>query len=168
MCGGGGGGKLGFLPLFLLAKDLDGVLELREPCSFCVNVLPSDFSTLSFYLPSCDNLLFLMEPLDLLLNSSQLYLFCDFIFGGFVLPIFNLELLNLYIFLDDLNWRRCPWRRLVGAPPLVWVELAPPAFWLDPAAVVEVLLLLARCCNSTSRMSPKATCSRPLAMVERF
>jgi hypothetical protein len=58
------------LPLFLLVKDFDGVLELRESCSFSVDVLPSGFSTLSCYLPSCDGLLFLMEPLNLLLNSG--------------------------------------------------------------------------------------------------
>jgi hypothetical protein len=53
-------------------------------------------------------------------------------------------------------------------PPLVWVEMAaPPAFWLDHAAVVEALLL-AGCRNLTSQMSPKAMCSRPSAMVERF
>jgi hypothetical protein len=44
---------------------------------------------------------------------------------------------------------------------------APPAFWLDHAAVVEALLL-AGCCNLTSQMSPKAMCSRPSAIVERF
>jgi hypothetical protein len=52
-------------------------------------------------------------------------------------------------------------------PPLVWVELAPPTFWLDPAAVVETLLLVGYC-NSTSGMLPKAACSRPSVMVERF
>jgi hypothetical protein len=58
------------LPLFLLAKDLDGVLELHESCSFSINGLPSGFSTLSEGLPSYDSFLFLMEALDLLLNSS--------------------------------------------------------------------------------------------------
>jgi hypothetical protein len=32
------------------------------------------------------------------------------------------------------------WGDWCGAPLLVWVELAPPSFLLDPAAVVDVLL----------------------------
>jgi hypothetical protein len=47
------------------------------------------------------------------------------------------------------------------------VELVPPRLWLDPGAVVEVLLL-AGCCNSTFGTSSKAACSSPSAMVERF
>jgi hypothetical protein len=39
--------KQRLLPLFLLMEDLDCVLELREPCSFSVKVLPSGFGTLS-------------------------------------------------------------------------------------------------------------------------
>jgi hypothetical protein len=56
------------LPLLLLVKDLDGVLELFESCPFSVNVLPSGFITLSYCLPSCDGFLFLTGPLNLLLN----------------------------------------------------------------------------------------------------
>jgi hypothetical protein len=58
------------LPLFMLAKDLDGVLELHECCSFSIDVLSSGFGTLSCDLPSCDSFLFLTEPLDLLLNPG--------------------------------------------------------------------------------------------------
>jgi hypothetical protein len=36
------------LPLLLLAKDLDSVLELRESCSFSVNTLPSGFDALNY------------------------------------------------------------------------------------------------------------------------
>jgi hypothetical protein len=53
------------------------------------------------------------------------------------------------------------------ASPLVWVELAPSAFWLDLAVVVETLLLVGYC-NSTSGISLKAACSKPSIMVERF
>jgi hypothetical protein len=53
-----------------------------------------------------------------------------------------------------------------GAPSLVWVELAPSMFLLDPAAVVEVLLAGSR--TSTFVMSPKVGCSKPLEMVERI
>jgi hypothetical protein len=56
------------LPLLLLVKDLNVVLELRESCPFSINVLSSGFGTLSCYLPSCDDILFLTEPLNLLLN----------------------------------------------------------------------------------------------------
>jgi hypothetical protein len=49
------------------------------------------------------------------------------------------------------------------APPLVWVELAPPVFWLDPAAMVGVLL--AGRSTWTSGISPKVGCSEPLVMV---
>jgi hypothetical protein len=52
-----------------------------------------------------------------------------------------------------------------GAPPLVWVELAPPRFWRDPAAAVD---MLAGWCSWTSGMSPKDGCSEPSAMVERI
>jgi hypothetical protein len=57
------------LPMFVLTKDVNGVLELHESCPFSVYALPSGFGTLSYSLPSCDNFLFLTETLDLLLNS---------------------------------------------------------------------------------------------------
>jgi hypothetical protein len=38
------------LPLLLLAKDVDGVVELHISCSFSDYMLPSSFSTLSCYL----------------------------------------------------------------------------------------------------------------------
>jgi hypothetical protein len=60
------------LPLLLLVKDLNGVLELRESCSFSVNVLSFGFDTLRCCLPPCDAFLFLTEPLHLLLDSGQL------------------------------------------------------------------------------------------------
>jgi hypothetical protein len=52
-----------------------------------------------------------------------------------------------------------------GAPPLVWVELLPLAFWLDLAAAVEALL--DGCDTSTSGMSPKVGNFKPSVMVER-
>jgi hypothetical protein len=57
--------------------------------------------------------------------------------------------------------RRGDWCR---APPLVWVELAPLLFWLEPAAVVD---MLAGWCSWTSRMSLKVERSEPSAMAER-
>jgi hypothetical protein len=62
--------KQRLLPLFLLANDFNGILELHEFFSFSVEVLPSGFNALSCYLLPCDDFLFLMEPLNLLLDSS--------------------------------------------------------------------------------------------------
>jgi hypothetical protein len=58
------------LPLLLLVRDLDGVLELSKSCHLHVNVLPSGFGTLSCCLPFCDGFLLLIEPLNLLLNPG--------------------------------------------------------------------------------------------------
>jgi hypothetical protein len=68
------------LTLFLLAKDIKNTLELHKSCPFSVNVLPSSFGTLSCYVPSGDGFLFLTEPFNLLMNSSELYLFYNFLF----------------------------------------------------------------------------------------
>jgi hypothetical protein len=56
--------------LLPLVKDLDGVLQLHESCPFSVKALPFGFGTVSCCLSSCDNFLFLMEPLNLLLNPD--------------------------------------------------------------------------------------------------
>jgi hypothetical protein len=58
------------LHLFLLVKDLDAILELREPCSLSVYMLPSGFNALSYILSSSDNFLFLMESHNLLLSPG--------------------------------------------------------------------------------------------------
>jgi hypothetical protein len=50
-----------------------------------------------------------------------------------------------------------------GAPPLVWVELVPPPFWLEPIVVVDMLVG----CNWISRMLSKVGCSVTLVMVGR-
>jgi hypothetical protein len=52
-------------------------------------------------------------------------------------------------------------------PPLVWVEPAPPMFFLDPVGAVDALLLVA-CYNSTSLVSVKAICPRPSMIPGRF
>jgi hypothetical protein len=44
--------------------------------------------------------------------------------------------------------------------------MVPPTFFLDPGAVVEVLL--ARLSTLISGMSPKVRCSEPSMMVERI
>jgi hypothetical protein len=96
--------------MFVLVKDLNVVLELRETCSLYVYVLPSGFGTLSCGLSVSDSFLFWMEPFNLLLNYGLFCLFRCFIFECFIFPIFHLNLLDLHINLDDLNRLRCPWR----------------------------------------------------------
>jgi hypothetical protein len=54
-----------------------------------------------------------------------------------------------------------------GRLHFVWVELEPPALWLDPAAVMDAMLSVA-CCNSTSEISPKVVCSKPSMILGRF
>jgi hypothetical protein len=50
-----------------------------------------------------------------------------------------------------------------GAPLLVWVELVPPSFWLEPAAVVDMLAG----CSWISVMLSKDGCSTASTMVGR-
>jgi hypothetical protein len=97
--------KWRLMPLFLLVKNVNGVPELLEYCPFSINILSSGFGVLSYYMPSSDGFLFLTEPFNLLMNSSVLFLFCGFVFRGFVLPILNLEVLEFCVLLDYLNWR---------------------------------------------------------------
>jgi hypothetical protein len=65
-------------------------------------VLPSGFGLLGHCLPPYDDFLFLAELLDFLLDPSQLFLLCSFIFEDFIFPVFYLDLLKLNIALDDL------------------------------------------------------------------
>jgi hypothetical protein len=59
--------------------------------------------TLSCYLPPHDGFLFLMEPLNFLLDLDQLFfLFCRFIFISFFIPVLHLDLIKLGISLNDL------------------------------------------------------------------
>jgi hypothetical protein len=50
-----------------------------------------------------------------------------------------------------------------GAPSLVWVELVPPTFWLEPAAMVDML----SCCSWIFGMLSKVACSAASVMVGR-
>jgi hypothetical protein len=47
---------------------------------------------------------------------------------------------------------------------LVWVELVPPPFWLDPIAAVDIVV---GWCSWSSGMSPKVGCSDPSVKVDR-
>jgi hypothetical protein len=69
-------------------------------------VLPPGFDALDGLLPH-DGFLFLVEPLDLLLDSEQLLLLSSFIIGCFFLLVLQLDLLELDVSLDDLYWPRC-------------------------------------------------------------
>jgi hypothetical protein len=86
----------GLLPLLQLAKDLNAILELCEPCSLSIYMLPSGFGALSCGLSASDGFLFLIKPFYLLLNPSLLCFYCSFIF-----PIFILNLFELCISLDE-------------------------------------------------------------------
>jgi hypothetical protein len=102
-------------------------------------MLPMSLDALSDGLPSHDGFLFLLETLYFLLNPGQLLFWCSFIFFSFIAPILHLDLVELSVTLDILYWWEHPWGDWKGSPPLVWVELVPPPFWLDPAAVVDIV-----------------------------
>jgi hypothetical protein len=95
--------KRRLLPLLLMADDLNIILEFCKPFLLPINVLPPGFSALGRCLSSHDGFLFLTEPLNLLLDSEQL-LFSSLISGGFFLLVLQLDLFELHVFLDDLNW----------------------------------------------------------------
>jgi hypothetical protein len=54
----------------LLTKNIQVVLDLCEPHSLSVDVLPMSFDVLHYDLPSQNRFLFLSKPLDLLLDSG--------------------------------------------------------------------------------------------------
>jgi hypothetical protein len=54
----------------LLTEDVQVILHLYEPRSLYVDVLSMIFSALHHGLPSHNGFLFLLEPLDLLLDSG--------------------------------------------------------------------------------------------------
>jgi hypothetical protein len=54
----------------LAAEDVEVVLHLCEPRSLSVDVLSKSFSVLHRGLPSQNGFLFLLEPLDFLLDSG--------------------------------------------------------------------------------------------------
>jgi hypothetical protein len=97
--------EVGLLMLLLLSKDIDGVLQLREPCSLPIDMLPPSFDTLSDCLVPHNRLLFLLEPLYILLDPNQFFLFYDsFDFLDFLIPVLHLGLIELEVAMDDLKW----------------------------------------------------------------
>jgi hypothetical protein len=58
------------VPMLQLTKNIEGVMHLYEPCLLPIDVLPTSFCTLNYSMLSQDGLLFLLEPLNFLLNSS--------------------------------------------------------------------------------------------------
>jgi hypothetical protein len=69
---------------------------------------------MSDWLMSHDGFLFLPEPLYFLLDPDQFLLLCYiFDFLGFLIPVFHLNLIELWVVVNDLNLRRCPQRSLV-------------------------------------------------------
>jgi hypothetical protein len=61
--------KRSFLPLLSLMENIEGVLHLCEPRSLPIDVLPMSFSALDCNLRSQDGHLFLLKPLNFLLDS---------------------------------------------------------------------------------------------------
>jgi hypothetical protein len=102
----------GFLSLLLLVKDIDSILQLHEHRPLSIDMLPMRLSAMDYNLPSHDGLLFLLEPLNFLLDSGQLFLLCCFFFFGFFVLIMDLDLIKLGPSLNYLCWRRCSWGRL--------------------------------------------------------
>jgi hypothetical protein len=60
------------LSLLLLAKSVDGILQLCEPCPLFVNLLSVSFGALNDCLPSHDGFPLLLEPLSFVVPSSAL------------------------------------------------------------------------------------------------
>jgi hypothetical protein len=114
-------------------------------------------------LSSHDGFLLLPEPLYFLLDPDQFLLFCcSFDFFSFNIPVLHLDLI------ERSSWMTCTDEGALGshwcgAPLLVWVELVAPPFWLEPIAVVGILVG----CSWTCGMASKVGCSAPSRMVGR-
>jgi hypothetical protein len=124
-------------------------------------VLPLSFNALSDCLSSHDGFLYLLEPLYFLLDPDQFLLCCSFNSLSFLVPVLHLDLIKLRVAVDDLNREGALEGDWCGAPPLVWVELPAPTFWLEPAVVVDMLAG----CSCTCRMVSMVGCSAPSTMV---
>jgi hypothetical protein len=99
------------LVLLLLSKDIDSVLQLREPCSLAIDVMPPSFYALSDCLVPHDGFLFLPKHLYFMLDLDQFLFFCSsFDFLSFLIPILHLDLIELGVATHDLKRRRCPQR----------------------------------------------------------
>jgi hypothetical protein len=116
------------------------------------------------HLSSHDGFLFLPNRLYFLLDPDQfLLLYCSFDFLSFLVLV-------LHLFWSNSG---SPWMTWTGegslsdvwcgAPPLVWVELASLPFWLEHAAVVDMLTS----CSWTCGMVWKVGCSSSSTMVEK-
>jgi hypothetical protein len=121
------------------------------------------FGALSNCLAPHNGFLFFPEHLYILLDPDQFVLLCySFNFLCFLVPGLHLDLIEVGAAMDDLKRQRFPRGDWCEAPPLVWVELAAPPFYLEPAAVD----MLAGC-GWTCGIVLKVGCSTPSAMVAR-
>jgi hypothetical protein len=88
------------MSLFLLVKDVNGILQFCQPCTLPVDVLPSSLDTLGGCLSSHDGHLFLLTPLYFLLDPDHLVVLNrGLIFFCFV-PVFDLDLVELGVALN--------------------------------------------------------------------
>jgi hypothetical protein len=70
-----------------------------------VDVLPLSFSVLSNFLTSHDGFLFLPESLYFLMDPDRYFLLCySFDFLSFLIPVLHLDLIELWVVMNDLNW----------------------------------------------------------------
>jgi hypothetical protein len=90
-----------FLSLLLLAKDVNNVLQLREPHVLSVDVLPVSLGALDYGLSSHDRLLLLLKPLNFLLDSGRLFHFCFCFFFDFLVLV--KDMIEIYLSLDYLR-----------------------------------------------------------------
>jgi hypothetical protein len=94
------------LPLLLLVKDVNGILQFCQLRVLPIDVLSLSLNTLSSFLSSHDGLLLLSKPLYFLLDPDQLVvlslgfiLFC-------IVPILDFNLVEFTFALADLWWWR--------------------------------------------------------------
>jgi hypothetical protein len=74
-----------------------------------VDVLPAGLDAPNCILSSQDGFWILPKPLNFLLDSGQLLLLCCcFVFLSFFIPVMDLDLIELYVSLRHVYWRRCP------------------------------------------------------------
>jgi hypothetical protein len=98
----------GFLSLFLLAKDIDSILQLRKSRPLSIDMLYASFGALSDGLPSHDGFLLLSKPLYFWLNPGQLLFYCSLIFFSFLIPILHLDLVELNVAPVISHWWEHP------------------------------------------------------------
>jgi hypothetical protein len=71
--------KLRVMPLFLLMKGVDCLLQHSQPCPFLLDLLSPCLSVQGCGLPCCDDFLLLTKSLNCLLYMGQLLFYSSFV-----------------------------------------------------------------------------------------